>query len=63
MWRRMKIMRSRCRVWKKDSLVNLSLAITRDLTPEKDHDMAGLIIPLITSQTTNEGHKFNVTKD
>lgn len=47
----------------KDLLVNLSLTITRGLTPEKDHDMTDLDILLIISPTTNEDHKFNVTKD
>lgn len=40
--------------FKEDLLVNPSLAITRAWTLEKDHDMAGLVVPLITSPTTTE---------
>lgn len=49
--------------FKEDLLVNLSLAITRAWTPEKDHDMTGLVVLLITSPTTNEDHKFDMTKN
>jgi hypothetical protein len=40
--------------FKEDLLLNLSPAITRGLIQEKDHDMAGLVILLITSPTTDE---------